>query len=45
MATEQGQGHLWLQQKWHDMLKDEGNAKLRVTLKLQTMKCHVWGWT
>lgn len=45
MATEQGQGHLlWLQQKWCDMLKEKGNAKLRVTLKLRTMKCHVWGW-
>lgn len=45
MATEQGQGHLlWLQQKWRDMLKEKGNAKLRVTLKLRTMECHVWRW-
>lgn len=44
MATEEGQGHLWLQQKCHDMLREKGNAKLRVTFELQTKKCHVWGW-
>lgn len=44
MATEEGQGHLWLEQKWHDMLKEKGNVKLRVTLELQTKMCLVWRW-
>lgn len=42
MATEEGQGHLWPQQKWHQMLKEKGNGKLRDTLELQTKKFHVW---
>jgi len=29
---------------WHGMVKQKGNAELRVTLKLQTMKCRDLRW-